>query len=134
MTLPTPSIEYFLLCPMLIVFSVAVAGVLVEAFVPRRARYAAQVTLALAGLIAAFVAVIAVAKSIPASGRSAGRSAVLGAMAIDRPALFMQGTVLLVAMLAVIFMAERSSRATSSASAQSRSSSRRGVRKGSSSR
>jgi NADH-quinone oxidoreductase subunit N len=114
MTLPTPSIEYFLLCPMLIVFSVAVVGVLVEALLPRRARYAAQVTLALAGLIAAFVAVIVVAKSIPASGRSAGRSAVLGAMAIDRPALFIQGTVLLVAMLAVIFMAERSSSARTS--------------------
>ena len=32
MTLPTPSIEYFMLCPMLIVFSVAVVGVLAEAF------------------------------------------------------------------------------------------------------
>jgi NADH-quinone oxidoreductase subunit N len=110
MTLPTPSIEYFLLSPMLIVFSVAVAGVLAEAFLPRRIRYAAQVTLALGGLIAAFVAVIEVAKSIPASGRSA----VLGAMAIDRPALFLQGTVLLVSVMAVIFMAERSSSAQAS--------------------
>jgi NADH-quinone oxidoreductase subunit N len=103
MTLPTPSVEYFLLCPMLIVFSVAVVGVLVEAFVPRPARYAAQVTLALGGLIAAFVAVIQVSKSIPTSGRQA----VLGAVAIDRPALFLQGTLLLVAIVAVIFMAER---------------------------
>jgi NADH-quinone oxidoreductase subunit N len=103
MTIPTPSIEYFLLCPILIVFGVAVVGVLVEAFLPRRLRYAAQVTLALGGLTAAFIAVIVVAKSIPASGRSA----VLGAMAIDRPALFIQGTVLLVAVLGVIFMAER---------------------------
>ena len=104
MTLPTPSIEYFLLCPMLIVFGAAVAGVLAEAFLPRRIRYPAQVIIALGGLIAAFVAVIQVAKSIPASGRSA----VLGAMAIDRPTLFLQGTVLLVAVMAVIFMAERS--------------------------
>jgi NADH-quinone oxidoreductase subunit N len=103
MTLPTPSVEYFLLSPMFIVFGVAVAGVLVEAFVPRRARYGAQVTLTLGGLIAAFVAVIEVAESLPASGRSA----VLGAVAVDRPALFLQGTVLLVAMLAVIFFAER---------------------------
>jgi NADH-quinone oxidoreductase subunit N len=110
MTLPTPSIEYFLLCPMLIVFSVAVVGVLVEAFLPRRIRYPAQVTLALGGLIAAFVAVIVVARSISASGRSA----VLGATAIDRPALFIQGTVLLVAVLAVIFMAERSSQVQAS--------------------
>jgi NADH-quinone oxidoreductase subunit N len=104
MTLPTPSIEYFLLCPMLIVFGVAVAGVLVEAFLPRRIRYGAQVALALGGLIAAFVAVVVVARSIPASGRSA----VLGAIAIDRPTLFLQGTVLLVAVMAVIFIAERS--------------------------
>jgi NADH-quinone oxidoreductase subunit N len=104
MTLPTPSIEYFLLCPMLIVFGVAVLGVLAEAFLPRRIRYVAQVTLALGGLIAAFVAVVVVAKSAPASGRSA----VLDAVAIDRPTLFLQGTVLLVAVMAIIFIAERS--------------------------
>ncbi|OBH17109.1 NADH-quinone oxidoreductase subunit NuoN [Mycobacterium sp. E3247] len=103
MTLPTPSIEYFLLCPTLIVFGVAVVGVLAEAFLPRRIRYVAQVTLALAGLVAAFVATVEVAESLPASGRAA----VLGAMAIDRPTLYLQGTVLLVAVLAVIFMAER---------------------------
>ena len=104
MTLPVPSIEYFLLCPMLIVFGVAVAGVLVEAFLPRPARYAAQLALALGGLVAAFVAVVVVARSLPAYGRSA----VLGAVAIDRPALFLQGTILLVAILSVIFIAERS--------------------------
>lgn len=103
MTLPTPSIEYFLLCPTLIVFGAAVAGVLAEAFLPRRARYGAQVTLALAGLVAAFLATVEVAESIPASGRTA----VLGAMAVDRPTLYLQGTVLLVAVLAVIFVAER---------------------------
>ncbi|BAX91515.1 NADH-quinone oxidoreductase subunit NuoN [Mycobacterium shigaense] len=103
MTLPTPSVEYFLLSPMLIVFAVAVAGVLVEAFLPRRIRYATQVTLSLAGLIAAFIAIIKVAQSLPA----AGRSAVLGAVAIDRTTLYLQGTVVLVAVLAVVFMAER---------------------------
>jgi NADH-quinone oxidoreductase subunit N len=110
MTLPSPSIEYFLLCPMLIVFGVAVAGVLVEAFVPRQFRYAAQVTLALGGLIAAFIADIAVWRSLPESGRPA----VLGAMAIDRPTLYLQGTILLVAVMAVIFMAERSHAAVKS--------------------
>jgi NADH-quinone oxidoreductase subunit N len=104
MTLPAPSVEYFLLCPMFIVFGVAVAGVLVEAFVPRRIRYGAQVTLALGGLVAAFIAVIVVGRSVAPSGQSA----VLGAMAIDRPTLYLQGTILLVAMMAVIFIAERS--------------------------
>ena len=104
MTLPTPSIEYFLLCPMLIVFGIAVVGVLAEAFLPRQFRYVAQVTLALGGLIGAFAADIVVSRSLPASGRSA----VLGAVAIDRPTLYLQGTVVLVAVMAVIFIAERS--------------------------
>jgi NADH-quinone oxidoreductase subunit N len=110
MTLPTPSIQYFLLSPTLIVFGIAVVGVLAEAFLPRRMRYSGQVTLALGGLIAAFVAVIAVSRSIASSGRAA----VLGAMAIDRPTLYLQGTVLLVAVMAVIFMAERTQTKTES--------------------
>lgn len=104
MTLPTPSVEYFLLCPMLIVFGIAVIGVLAEAFLPRNSRYVAQVTLALGGLIAALVADIVVSRSLPASGRSA----VLGAVAIDRPTLYLQGTVVLVSVLAVVLIAERS--------------------------
>ncbi|HEY1440441.1 MAG TPA: NADH-quinone oxidoreductase subunit NuoN, partial [Mycobacterium sp.] len=112
MTLPAPSVEYFLLCPMFIVFGVAVAGVLVEAFVPRRIRYVAQVTLALGGLVAAFIAVMVVGRSVAPSGQSA----VLGAMAIDRPTLYLQGTILLVAMMAVIFIAERSAVAQGSES------------------
>jgi NADH-quinone oxidoreductase subunit N len=104
MTLPAPSVEYFLLCPMFIVFGVAVVGVLAEAFLPRRIRYGAQVTLALGGLVAAFIAVVVVGRTVAPSGRSA----VLGAMAIDRPALYLQGTIVLVAVMAVIFIAERS--------------------------
>ena len=110
MTLPSPSIEYFLLCPTLIVFGIAVVGVLAEAFLPRSIRYAAQLALALGGLIAAFGAVVVVSRSL----QSSGRPAVLGAMAVDRPALYLQGTVLLVAVLAVIFIAERTHAKTES--------------------
>ncbi len=106
MNMPTPSVEYALLSPTLIVFGVAVAGVLLEAFLPRRLRYGAQVMLALGGLAAAFVAVVLVAKTIP----SIGRTAVLQAVAVDRPVLLLQGTILLVAVLAVIFIAERTGR------------------------
>jgi NADH-quinone oxidoreductase subunit N len=113
MNLPTPSVEYFLLSPMLIVFGIAIIGVLAEAFLPRRLRYGAQVILALAGLAAAFAAVLVVAKSIPADGRRT----VLGAVAIDRPTLFLQGTVVLVAVLGVIFIAERSQRTVATTNA-----------------
>jgi NADH-quinone oxidoreductase subunit N len=104
MSMPTPNVEYFVLSPILIVFGVAVVGVLVEAFVPRRLRYASQVTLALAGLVAAFVADVMVGRRIHGSGQTA----VMRAVAIDGPTLVMQGTVLLVAVLAILFIAERS--------------------------
>ena len=104
MTLPTPSVEYGLLSPMLIVFAVAVVGVLVEAFLPRHQRYAAQLVLSLGGLIAAFVAVVVLAKDLRGA---TGRTAVLGAVAVDAPALFLQGTILLVGVLGVLLIAER---------------------------
>ena len=54
----TPSIDYGLLAPMLIVFGVAVVGVLVEAFMPRLWRHEVQFGLAGGGLIGAFVALV----------------------------------------------------------------------------
>ena len=73
----SPSIEYDLLSPALIVFGIAVAGVLVEAFLPRRTRYPTQLTLSLAGLLAAFGAVVAAHRSL---GGSPGRLAAIGAV------------------------------------------------------
>ncbi|CAM2900828.1 NADH-quinone oxidoreductase subunit NuoN [Prescottella defluvii] len=97
--LPAPGIEYGLLSPMLIVFGVAVTGVLVEAFAPRRIRYGTQVVFALGGLTAAFVAVVAL------SGTRA--VAVSGSVVIDGPTLFLQGTILLVSILAIALIADR---------------------------
>ncbi len=101
--IPTPTVEYGLLSPMLIVFGVAVAGVLVEAFIPRAHRFGAQLTLALGGLVAAFVAVVCVARGLPAQGRIAA----MGAVAVDRPALLLQGTVALIGILGILLIAER---------------------------
>jgi NADH-quinone oxidoreductase subunit N len=70
---------------------------------PRRARYGAQLVLAIGGLVGAFVAVIVVGRQLPPTGRTA----VLQALAVDDPALLLQGAILLVAVLAVIFIAER---------------------------
>lgn len=67
MNLPTPSVEYALISPMLIVLGAAVLGVLVEAFLPRRGRYAAQVALSLTALVAAFVAVLMIARGCTAA-------------------------------------------------------------------
>ena len=104
MNLPTPSVEYGLLSPMLIVFGAAIAGVLVEAFVSRERRYAVQVVLSLAGLAAAFVAVVQLARGLHGA---VGRTAVVGAVAVDAPALFLQATILLVGILGIMLIAER---------------------------
>jgi NADH-quinone oxidoreductase subunit N len=102
--LPTPSVEYGLLSPMLIVLGVAVVGVLVEAFLPRQQRYAAQLVLSLGGLVAAFVAVVGLARDLHGG---MGRTAVMGAVAVDAPTLFLQATILLVGVLGILLIAER---------------------------
>ena len=104
-SIPAPKIEYSQLSPMLIVFGAALAGVLVEAFVPRRARYRVQVALALVGLIGSFAAVVALA----ADGYGTTKSGLLamGSVALDGPALFLQGVILLAAVVSVLLYAER---------------------------
>ncbi|MBJ8347771.1 NADH-quinone oxidoreductase subunit NuoN [Antrihabitans sp. YC2-6] len=106
MTSPTPDVEYGQLSPMLIVFGVSVVGVLIEAFLPRRGRAATQLALSLGGLVAAFVAVVLLARDIDPPG-SVGKFVVAGAVAIDGPTLFMQGTILLIAILSILLIAER---------------------------
>lgn len=101
--MPTPSVEYALVTPMLIVFATAVTGMLFEAFLSRATRYPAQLLLSVGGLTLAFVSIVTLGDEVPA----AGRIAVLGAVGIDRPALVLQGVVLLVGIMAVIFSAER---------------------------
>ncbi|GAT07414.1 NADH-quinone oxidoreductase subunit N [Mycolicibacterium novocastrense] len=104
MTLTPPTVEYGLVCPMLIVFGVAIAGLLVEAFLPRQHRYASQLVLCFGGLAAALVAVVVLVRDLHGT---IGRSAVMGAVVIDTPALFLQGTILLVGVLGVLLIAER---------------------------
>ncbi|MEU8434059.1 NADH-quinone oxidoreductase subunit NuoN [Streptomyces sp. NPDC029216] len=103
--IPAPHIEYAQLAPTLIVVGAAVLGVLVEAFVPRRSRYYVQVFLAVASLAAAFAAVVALAAG--GYGSTKAHIAAMGALAVDGPALFLQGTILLASIVAVFTFAER---------------------------
>ncbi|MET7798843.1 NADH-quinone oxidoreductase subunit NuoN [Streptomyces decoyicus] len=103
--IPAPHIEYAQLAPTLIVLGAAVLGILVEAFVPRRNRYYSQLLLTLVALAAAFAAVIGLAAG--GFGSSKAHIAAMGAIAVDGPALFLQGTILLVSVIAVFTFAER---------------------------
>ena len=104
-----PHIEYSQLAPMLIVFGAALAGVLVEAFLPRRARRAAHLVLSFGGLAAAFILTIVIAASSSIfHGGSPGHIAAMGAVAVDRPTLFIQGTILVLAFVSVLIIADTS--------------------------
>lgn len=97
----TPSFEYGLLAPMLIVFVGAIIGVLVEAFAPRGTRRATQVVLSLLTLVAAFVALLVWTRP------DLGQVAASGTVAIDGPGVFLQGTILVLAFVSALLFAER---------------------------
>ena len=103
-----PTIEYGLISPLLVVFGTAIVGVLVEAFVARRARYVVQTVLALVGVVGALVATVLVAFDLaPATAGSRGRIAVEGAIAVDGPTVFIWGTILALSVISVMLFAER---------------------------
>ncbi|MFJ4920087.1 NADH-quinone oxidoreductase subunit NuoN [Streptomyces sp. NPDC088725] len=103
--IPAPTIEYAQLSPTLIVLGAALVGVLVEAFAPRRSRYHAQLFLSVVALAAAFAAVVVLANGH--YGTTKAHIAAMGAVAVDGPALFLQGTILLASIVAVFTFAER---------------------------
>ena len=108
-TFHAPDINYGKLSPLLIVFGIALVGVLVEAFVGRAQRYGVQVGLAVLGLIASLVAVVWVARDATShgSGSSLGSIEAMGAIAVDGPALFIWGTLLVFSVISLLLFAER---------------------------
>ncbi|MGW7415656.1 NADH-quinone oxidoreductase subunit NuoN [Streptomyces sp. NPDC054863] len=104
-TFETPTIEYAQLSPILIVVGAAVLGVLAEAFVPRKGRYYTQLFIAVVAIAAAFAAVVGLAASGFATTKA--QISAMGAIAVDGPALFLQGTILLASLVAIFTFAER---------------------------
>jgi NADH-quinone oxidoreductase subunit N len=101
--LSAPAVDYGAIAPILVVLGAACISVLVEAFVPRSARWSSQViltllTLALAGL------------TLGVHLYSHGPSSVVtlaGTFAVDGPALFLWGTLLALGFAAVLLIADR---------------------------
>ncbi|KAA1419483.1 NADH-quinone oxidoreductase subunit NuoN [Nocardioides humilatus] len=104
-----PSLEYFELLPLLIVFGTACVGVLLEAFLPRQSRRVPQVLVSLVGLAAALGATIWVAKEAKEVGGGAARGIVgaEGSVIIDGPTLYLWGLLLIFGILGVALFAER---------------------------
>jgi NADH-quinone oxidoreductase subunit N len=98
--LKLPAIDYGALAPMLILFGVACVGVLVEALTPRKSRHVIQLTLAFAAIAAAFVMVVV--------EHSTQKITIGGAVAVDGPTLFLQGALLVLGLVSLMLIGERS--------------------------
>ncbi|MFK0251330.1 NADH-quinone oxidoreductase subunit NuoN [Amycolatopsis azurea] len=100
-----PSIDYFAVTPILIILGAACVSVLLEAFLPKHMRWPSQVFLSLVGIGAAGVFLAWYASSSAPKG---GVTTFSGAIAVDRPSLFLWGTLLALALGALLLIADRS--------------------------
>jgi NADH-quinone oxidoreductase subunit N len=100
----TPSVDYPAVLPVLIVFGAACVSVLVEAFAAKRSRFGIQVGLTLLAIVGAGVALIVYATGNAPAG---GVTTFSKSISIDRPALFLWGTLLALALGAVLLISDR---------------------------
>jgi NADH-quinone oxidoreductase subunit N len=98
-----PAVDYGAIAPVLIILSAACVGVLIEAFAPRGSRWAAQVTVSVLAVLLAGLTLVLHLKDVPA----AGSTTLAGSIAIDRPALFLWGTLLALGLCALLLIADR---------------------------
>ena len=110
MELSPPSIAYGPLVPMLLVFGAGLVGMLVEAYAPQDRRRVLHLGITVLTLAAALVAVVVLAL---AGGGGVVTGA--GALVVDGPALFLQGTLLLLALGATGLLAEQRTDSTGGA-------------------
>ncbi|MFC4011009.1 NADH-quinone oxidoreductase subunit NuoN [Nonomuraea purpurea] len=99
-SIPAPTIEYGTLAPLLVVFGAAVIGVLVEAFAPRYLRKSIHVPLTLLSLFGAFALVLVQVLR----GQVSTVASAMGAVAVDGPALFIWGVILVLSFVCVLLI------------------------------
>ncbi|MCO8277421.1 NADH-quinone oxidoreductase subunit NuoN [Actinoplanes sp. TRM 88003] len=97
--LKLPGIDYGALLPMLILFGAACIGILLEAFTPRRSRQVVQLSLAFLAVTASFIAVI--------FQHDTRKITIGGAVAVDGPTLFLQGSILVLGLVSLMLIGER---------------------------
>jgi NADH-quinone oxidoreductase subunit N len=107
-----PTVDWLYLAPILVVLGAGVVGVLIEAFVPARVRRTTQVVLALLATAAAFALVVVLWRDPAvqgADGAPYGVRVLGGSMVIDPFGLAIQGIVVLLAFLAILVIADKTS-------------------------
>jgi NADH-quinone oxidoreductase subunit N len=98
-----PQIDYMAVMPVLILFGMGCLGVLVEAFTPQYRRWGVQVFLTVTAIVAAGVVLFIYVSDSP----KAGMTTLYRTLAVDKPALFLWGTLLVLGLGAVMLIADR---------------------------
>ena len=98
--LTAPSLGYLLLSPMIIVFAAAVIGVLVEAFMGKTHRAAVQLTISIGALLLALVQLWRIRDL-------SSTTAAVNSVTIDKAGIFLQATVVILALIAVLLIADQ---------------------------
>jgi NADH-quinone oxidoreductase subunit N len=99
MIFSTPSLEYSALSPMLIILGAAILAVIIEAFVSAKLRPAVQLALSIGAVLLALGQVVRLRgiETVNAANNS---------VIIDGPVIFMQGTILVFALLGLFLIAD----------------------------
>lgn len=106
-TFTPPAVQWTALAPLLVVFGAGVVGVLVESFAPARLRRSIQVPLVLVALVAALAVVVWQGSAWLGPGNRGGVVVLGGSLVIEGIALLFQGIILVMAILAVLVVVDR---------------------------
>jgi NADH-quinone oxidoreductase subunit N len=96
----SPTLDYALLAPIMIVLGGAVLGVLIEAFAPRKSRASSQLFITLATLVLSLAALIRV------RDRSSSAAA-MESVTFDGAGILIQGSILIISIIAVFLLADQ---------------------------
>ncbi|MSY89618.1 MAG: NADH-quinone oxidoreductase subunit NuoN, partial [Actinobacteria bacterium] len=99
MTFVSPTLDYALLAPILIVLGGALIGVLIEAFAPRSARASSQLFITLATLALSLASLVRVRSG-------ASTTAAMESVTFDGAGVLLQGSILLIAIISVFLLAD----------------------------
>jgi NADH-quinone oxidoreductase subunit N len=95
----SPVLNYTLLSPILILLAGALIGVLVEAFVSKTLRSSTQLTLTIGTLVVSLAQVWKIRNA-------QSTTAAMGSVVIDGPAILLQATILIIAIISVFVIAD----------------------------
>jgi NADH-quinone oxidoreductase subunit N len=101
-TFVSPTLDYALLAPILIVLGGALIGVLIEAFAPRSARAGSQLFITLATLALSLASLIRVRSG-------ASTTAAMASVTFDGAGVLLQGSILIIAIISVFLLADQES-------------------------